>query len=158
MRLSYVTIIVVVPRSAPSRFSIRTTIALLSLSVAAVRSSANTILGLRQSSVPIDALVEPESLKTGEVWLRCDVKRRRTWIVVDAFSGPKTSPKSDRSDTATFLNTFPMYGIRDEILYLSWLRQHLRTDKPTLMAPCRGAIVAASDLPAQLLALAELHL
>jgi hypothetical protein len=103
-------------------------------------------------------VLTPDGLKTGEIWLRCDAKRRRTWFVVDAFCGPKTSPESDRSETAAFLGTFPTYGVQDRTLYLSWLRQQLRADKPTLMVPCHGSIVASHDLPGQLLALAEHHL
>jgi len=104
------------------------------------------------------SLLTPDGLKTGEVWLRCDVKQRRTWFVVDAFSGPKMTPKSDCSDTASLLKTFPNFGVRDKALYLKWLKQQLRVDKPTLMVPCHGSVVTGSELPAQLLSLAERHL
>ncbi len=104
------------------------------------------------------SVLVPDGLKTGEIWLRRDAKRRRTWFVVDAFSGPKITPESDRSETAAFLGTFPTYGVQDRTLYLNWLRPQLRADKPTLMVPCHGSIVASNDLPGQLLALAEHHL
>ncbi len=104
------------------------------------------------------SLLGPDGLKTGEVWLRCDVKRRRTWFVVDAFSGPKMTPANDWSDTASFLTTFPTYGVADKTVYLNWLKQQLRADKPTLMVPCHGSIVSAADLATQLLRLAECHL
>lgn len=104
------------------------------------------------------SLISPEGLKTGEVWMRCDANRRRTWFVVDAFCGPKMTAKNDRSDTASFLGTFPTYGVRDKAQYLGWLKQQLRADHPTQLVPCHGAIVVASDLSTQLLTIAEQNL
>jgi hypothetical protein len=104
------------------------------------------------------SLLVPDGLKTGEVWLRCELNKRLTWFVVDAFSGPKMTAGSDRSDTASLLKTFPAYGVRDKIRYLDWLRRQIDQDQPTMLVPCHGSIVLNDTLPAQLLSLAELHL
>lgn len=103
-------------------------------------------------------LLEPDGLKTGEVWLRCDAKRRRTWFVVDAFSGPKILSEDDRSDEPSLLKTFPSFGVRDKTVYVKWLKRQMRADKPKLVVPCHGAISSGTDLPAKLLRLVEQNL
>jgi hypothetical protein len=96
-------------------------------------------------------LIEPRGLKTGEVWLRYRSKRLTAWLLVDALAGPKMSATSDRFACPDFVKTFPNFGVRDKAVYAAWFAEQVAADRPQMIVPCHGGIVAAEDLPAQLL-------
>ncbi|MGH1539481.1 MAG: hypothetical protein ACRBHB_03580 [Arenicella sp.] len=98
-------------------------------------------------------LVEPQGLKTGEVWLSVRSKQEQIWLVVDAFSGPKIDKSDSWAERPEILKTFPNYGVKDKVVYANWTRQQLEQDSPAMLVPCHGSIVKAEKLPQ---ALAEL--
>jgi hypothetical protein len=100
------------------------------------------------------SLLEPQGLKTGEVWIRARGRSLVAWFVVDALAGPKMSPSRTRFDQPELLKTFPRFGVREKPVYREWFAQTLASDQPRLVVPCHGGIVAADDLPQQL---ARLH-
>lgn len=95
-------------------------------------------------------LLEPEGLKTGEVWLRWKSGKQKCWLVVDAFCGPQKQAKQQLSDEPEILKPFPTYGIGDKAAYRSWVLPQIRGDKPKTLVPCHGAVLRAADLPAKL--------
>jgi hypothetical protein len=96
-------------------------------------------------------LIEPPGLKTGEVWLRYRSKRLTAWVLVDALAGPKMSATRSRFARPDFLKTFPNFGVRDKIVYSAWFAEQVAADRPQMIVPCHGGIIAAGDLPAKLL-------
>jgi len=101
------------------------------------------------------SLLEPQGLKTGEVWIRARGRSGLVgWFVVDALAGPKMSAGKSRFDRVELLKTFPRFGVRDKTVYREWFAQALANDQPRLVIPCHGGIAAADDLPQQL---ARLH-
>lgn len=90
-------------------------------------------------------LIEPQGLKTGEVWIDAAVKDVRLWIVTDAFRGPKAPPKAI-SDRPELLSTFPTYGIANKQVYFDWLEQTARETAPNMLLPCHGSIVSNNGL------------
>lgn len=97
--------------------------------------------------------LEPEGLKTGEVWLSLKSGGQRCWLVVDAFCGPQKQAKQEESDEPEILKPFPTYGIGDKAAYRSWVLSQIRSDKPKMLVPCHGAVLRAPDLPERLEAL-----
>jgi hypothetical protein len=97
--------------------------------------------------------LQPEGLKTGEVWVRKTSNLRRAWFVVDAISGPKATAKRDKFDNPEMLKTFPTYGVRDITTYSKWFLKQVEADTPCLVIPCHGGISIANDLPKRLIAL-----
>ena len=93
---------------------------------------------------------EPGGLKTGEIWIRSALKKRVSWFVVDAFSGEKMTAKKDRGGAVSLLKTFPTYGIQDKDVYTEWLKRQLAKDRPTLLVPCHGTIIANENLTADM--------
>ncbi|MCG8491772.1 MAG: hypothetical protein MI743_09180, partial [Sneathiellales bacterium] len=65
-------------------------------------------------------LVEPEGLKTGEIWFELASEATRAWVVTDTFKGP-TGPVGTVSERIELLGTFPKFGIQDKMSYMSWL-------------------------------------
>jgi hypothetical protein len=96
------------------------------------------------------SLLEPDGLKTGEIWVRAKTGKLTAWFVVDAIAGPKTSGGETRSDHPELLKTFPHFGVRNKTAYAGWFETQLRIDHPRLVVPCHGGIVAAGDLPQKL--------
>lgn len=101
------------------------------------------------------AFVEPEGLKTGEVWLRISAGKRTSWLVVDAFCGPQLRGGEKESDRPEILKPFPTYGTGNKSAYAAWVQSQIRTDKPEILVPCHGAVLRATDLPAKLEALVD---
>lgn len=100
-------------------------------------------------------ILQPDGLKTGEIWIRVDNGGTTGWLVVDAFSGPKSKASGVPSTTPEMLKTFPNYGIGDKTVYSNWIRARLDADRPHHLCPCHGAIVQAPDLAEKLLALID---
>ncbi|MEP5760004.1 MAG: hypothetical protein ABJ327_12000 [Litoreibacter sp.] len=97
-------------------------------------------------------LIEPQGLKTGEVWLQVVSNSQTLWIVTDAFCGAK-GPIGKVVDQPALLGTFPRYGIADLGAYLDWLSCQIEKNKPTMIAPCHGSLIAnnfAGDLALEL--------
>lgn len=96
--------------------------------------------------LPIAAkLVEPDGLKTGEIWVDITLPAQRLWIVTDAFCGPKGAMTAV-SNRLEVLRTFPNYGIADRTGYHHWVAQYVRASSPTMIVPCHGSIVSGPDL------------
>lgn len=100
-------------------------------------------------------LHQPDGLKTGEIWLELAGKGDVAWVVADAFSGPK-SKKVERE--LQMLGTFPKYGVEDAGMYRTWLEETLGVSSPTLILPCHGASVRATDLDQQVRSLVKSNL
>lgn len=95
-------------------------------------------------------LIEPQGLKTGEVWLRFPVGKQIGWLVVDAFCGSKMTSSSQRCDTPELLKTFPSYGIANRDIYKEWVSEQIQQDKPALIIPCHGSIIRDTRLSEKL--------
>jgi hypothetical protein len=96
------------------------------------------------------SLVEPDGLRTGEVWLRAKTSSLTAWFVVDAIAGASMANGNSRFDHPTLLRTFPRFGVRDKKAYVDWFARQLAVDQPQLVVPCHGGIIASSDLPQKL--------
>lgn len=99
-------------------------------------------------------LVEPEGLKTGEVWLTYATAEGAVWVVCDAFKGA-----SGRTGTASpdieLLGTFPTYGIQDKGIYSTFVKAKLNELPPTVIVPCHGSVVRSENLAASVISLLE---
>jgi hypothetical protein len=97
-------------------------------------------------------IVEPEGLKTGEVWFAIRTERERLWIVCDSFKGP--SGKVGNVERAVeMLGTFPTYGIKDRDVYAAWLEVRAAADVPTMIIPCHGSMVQSECLATDVVSL-----
>lgn len=99
-------------------------------------------------------ILEPEGLKTGEIWIQVETSSERAWIVTDAFSAP-LDPSGNHGDRAEMLGTFPRYGIKDAAKFQRWVNEQISRGAPTMPLPCHGSPVRASDLGFQLKNLLE---
>ncbi|WP_422041374.1 hypothetical protein [Roseibium sp.] len=106
---------------------------------------------LRKALPDSVSLVEPEGLKTGEVWMVIRAAREIVWVVTDAFCG--LQDKGDERARAGFLKTFPTYGLEDKKRFSDWVRQRLSKEVPTMIVPCHGEIVEHEALGAEINAL-----
>nr|WP_319384529.1 hypothetical protein [uncultured Roseibium sp.] len=106
---------------------------------------------LRKALPDSVSLVEPEGLKTGEVWMIVRAEDELVWVVTDAFCG--LQQKGDERARAGFLKTFPTYGLEDKQRFSDWVRQRLSEDAPTMIVPCHGEIVRDESLGAEINAL-----
>ncbi len=98
------------------------------------------------------SLAAPAGLKTGEVWLHQADKGACTWVVTDAFKGP-AGPTGCVREKIELLGTFPKFAIAAKADYAAWLSAQIARHTPTMIVPCHGAIVASSDLAADITAL-----
>lgn len=99
--------------------------------------------------------IEPDGLKTGEVWLRMNAGKQTCWLVVDAFCGLQMRAGLQESNTPEVLKPFPTYGTGDKAAYATWVQAQIRKDTPEIVIPCHGAVLRAKDLPAKLKGLVE---
>lgn len=90
-------------------------------------------------------LVEPDGLKTGEVWFALKTGEDRVWVVCDAFKGLSGQPGGVGTQIG-LLGTFPAFGIQDKITYSAWVEAQLGNGPPTSVLPCHGAIVQGGEL------------
>lgn len=118
---------------------------------ASPRLSKVTDLVFQDLSILTDALpshiriLQPEGLKTGEIWLQIDDGNEVVWIVTDAFSSTSARP-GEGSVVPTMLGTFPNYGIQNGTVYKSWVERQIAKKSPTILVPCHGAPVRSPDL------------
>ena len=96
------------------------------------------------------SLLEPDGLKTGEVWVRIKSATVCALAVTDAFSSKIHAPGEHGSEV-TMLGTFPRYGIKDQSNYRKWAIETLSVISPTILLPCHGSPVVSEDLVAQLI-------
>lgn len=99
-------------------------------------------------------ILEPEGLKTGEVWLQMQSGAEVAWIVTDAFSAPHTKP-GQFAENLTLLGTFPKYGIKDAEVYKAWVAEQISRHSPTLLIPCHGSPVRDPNMGTSLLHLLD---
>ncbi|WP_120496352.1 hypothetical protein [Kiloniella sp. EL199] len=100
------------------------------------------------------SFVEPPGLKTGEVWIKTSHKNQVSWIVTDAFCGPKVT-KEQYAEQPELLGTFPSYGIADRQVYFDWLTQQIRIASPDMIIPCHVSILSGANLGTDALKLIE---
>ena len=100
------------------------------------------------------AFLEPQGLKTGEIWIQMSVADKVLWIVTDAFCGAK-GPIGMNVQKPELLRTFPRFGVKDRNEYLEWISGQLEATKPTTIAPCHGSLVSGSDVGSAVLGLVE---
>jgi len=98
------------------------------------------------------SIIQPDGLKTGEIWVRVLGQKRIAWIVVDAFCGPKAL-HGDEASEPQLLSTFPRFGIGKAQRYFDWVQHQIDVDNPNLILPCHGALIRDKKLPEKLLAL-----
>lgn len=96
-------------------------------------------------------ILEPEGLKTGEVWVQIS-ESETNWIVADAFSSELRS-LGVIEETATLLRTFPKYGVKDADDYKHWVLDLMESSSPTRLLSCHGSPVVTPGLKEQLSAL-----
>lgn len=89
--------------------------------------------------------VEPQGLKTGEVWLRQATNDATLWIVTDAFCGAK-GPVGAIVQTPELLGPFPKFGIQDRTVYAEWLAGEIKNHPPTTILPCHGSVISSNRL------------
>lgn len=141
--------------------------------VAAVRIGKKSGLALG----PVEALAErlpahvavlaPDGLKNGELWLRVATARGIAWVVSDAFF---TLPKTPTGGYGAFCRltgtspglrigtTFKVVGIADRPAYKKWLLARIERDAPRILVPSHGEVLEDDALPARLRALVEQRL
>ncbi len=90
-------------------------------------------------------LIFTKGLKTSEVWVRAIGEHHKTWLVVDAFCGPKGKAGAIASEP-NVLGTFPKFGVDDRALYFAWVEKQIKMDKPTMIIPCHGNVIANEKL------------
>ncbi|MEP5728478.1 MAG: hypothetical protein ABJL67_03790 [Sulfitobacter sp.] len=94
-------------------------------------------------------ILEPEGLKTGEVWVEVRTQSEIAWIVTDAFSAKLHSP-GVCAEAPNMRGTFPRYGVKDASVFKDWANKQLSTDHPTILLSCHGSPVHSPDLDVQL--------
>ncbi|WP_420334530.1 hypothetical protein [Roseibium sp.] len=109
--------------------------------------------GLRQVLPDCVSLMEPEGLKTGEVWMIVRAGAELVWVVTDTFCG--LLEKDNARARPGFLKTFPTYGLKDKQRFSDWVRQRLAEEVPTMIVPCHGEIVRSAALDSEIDALLE---
>ncbi|ABD54927.1 hypothetical protein [Jannaschia sp. CCS1] len=97
-------------------------------------------------------ILEPQGLKTGEVWLTRVTSEDTVWVVCDAFKGP-SGKEGDISTQIELLGTFPTYGIEDKGTYSAFVKSTLTDLPPTTIVPCHGSIVRSDHLAADIASL-----
>ncbi len=90
-------------------------------------------------------ILEPDGLKTGEIWIRVTERDQLAWILTDAFAGPK-GKQDDMSDKPELLGTFPKFGVADKEIYSRWVNETLSREAPTLIIPCHGTMISDLNL------------
>lgn len=99
-------------------------------------------------------ILEPEGLKTGEVWFDLRNQEHRSWIVTDAFKGSGKA-RDIPSDSIELLGSFPSFGIADRSVYFQWLSTQLGSGNVQTIIPCHGAVASNPTLGKQALELVQ---
>ena len=97
-------------------------------------------------------ILEPNGLKTGEVWLTEATGEDTAWVVCDAFKGP-SGKAGDIGTQVELLGTLPTYGIKDQAAYSAFVKARLTEQPPTTILPCHGSLVRSEGLAANIMSL-----
>ncbi len=112
-------------------------------------------LHLLEALLPDDCnILEPEGLKTGEVWLTQATGDRTVWVVCDAFKGASGKVGSV-SEKIELIGTFPTYGIQDKGIYSEFVKAKLNELPPRIIVPCHGSLVRSESLATKVIALLD---
>ncbi len=99
-------------------------------------------------------IIEPQGLKTGEVWLRISLNDEVILVVTDAFCAPD-APQGEFANRPDILKPFPKFGIGDANLFKTSALEIIDERPPTILIPCHGAPVKNKSLADDLKALLE---
>ena len=102
-------------------------------------------------------ILEPEGLKTGEVWFEVKKTENLLWVVCDAFSSERQKGNKYRG-TLSMLKTFPKYGVQDAETYKAWIKKLLSSQVPHFIVPCHGAPVEEGNLKPLITDLLDHHI
>lgn len=123
--------------------------------------------GLRQVLPPHVTVLEPEGTRAGEVWLRVETRDGVAWVVSDAFFNMAQTPAGlsglfcRATGTTPGLrvgSTFLWLALSDRRRYRRWLLDQLAADRPRMLVPGHGEVIAGVDLSDTLRILAEKRL
>jgi hypothetical protein len=119
--------------------------------------------GLR-SALPghISVMVPPET-KNGELWISAEGSGGRAWVVGDAFFNLARTPRSLVGLLLRILGISPglrigssfRWLLKDRAAYRRWLADALGDQRPTMLIPCHGDILAEPALTERLVRLVE---
>ena len=105
------------------------------------------------------SVIEPEGLKTGEIWLTANLKLGCAWILCDAFFNINKVPTTPFGFSLRLGGTAPglrvsrvfrLIGIKDKSVYRKWLADRAGIDQPKLIIPSHGEILELADLSRRL--------
>lgn len=99
-------------------------------------------------------ILEPEGLKTGEIWLEIRSGVDVIWIVTDAFTA-KPVATDDYAQEPSILGTFPKYGVQDGAIFKSWVYARILKLAPNILVPCHGAFLKSKSLGQDLIKLLD---
>lgn len=148
--------------------------ALLACSAAATRR-LEKVVGLEFGNLeklvaalpPHVRVIEPPTLKNGEVFLSVETSRGRAWIVCDGFANLKEHPSGltglfcrtmGISHGLRVSQTFLWVGPSDRRLYREFVLDELRRAPPRILVPSHGEVLEADDLADRLKTLVEARL
>jgi hypothetical protein len=112
-------------------------------------------------------LLVPPGLKNGEVWLKVPTAAGTAWVVSDAFFALAKNATGftgfmlRATGTAPGLRigrTFTGLGIGAKVLYRDWLLERIATDRPAVLIPGHGEVLAGADLADRLDELTRMRL
>ncbi len=108
-------------------------------------------------------MLVPPGTRTGELWLSTPAPGGRAWIVCDAFFNIARAPRTPMGLLLRALGIAPglrigtsfLWLLRDRAAYRSWLLAKLAEERPTLLVPSHGDVLADAALPDRLQRLVE---
>jgi hypothetical protein len=112
------------------------------------------------------SLLFPPGMRAGELWLSIASPQGRAWVVGDAFFN---IPRTPRTPIGLLLRLLGISSglrigasfrwlVRDRPGYRRWLTDAIATQRPTMLLPCHGDILADAALPDRLQRLVEQRL
>lgn len=100
---------------------------------------------LREELSDHTQILEPEGLKTGEIWVQIQSKANVTWVVTDAFTTPSIV-ENEYTQEPSLLSSFPKYGIKDKEQFINWVDREIANLAPTILVPCHGGLLKSKNL------------
>jgi hypothetical protein len=104
---------------------------------------------LRSQRLVNQTIMEPEGLKTGEIWVQIETPSQMVWIVGDAFTAPLLG-EGAYAQAPGLLANFPRYGVKDASAYRDWVMEQISSSRPTVLLSCHGSVVKSAELGGQL--------
>ena len=118
---------------------------------------------LRAALPPHASLIVPPGTRAGELWLSFESTTGRAWTVGDAFFNIARTPRTPMGLLLWLLGISA--GLRvgasfrwlvcDRPGYRRWLLEEIAAQRPTMLLPCHGDILADAELPDRLRRLVE---